>query len=140
MALRDYHQAVCASSDMVSPRDLVGFWIVEKVYGSDAWVDETHLMRFERDGAFAADDEEKLYTDEVEVWGRYRLEGELLTIDVTGAVTGCVAPSTATWRVTVRDAQMSMMWVRGVCPSGEPDDVWVVRRVLDAGELPESPD
>ena len=139
MALRDYHQAVCASADTVPAREVVGVWIVEKVYGSDAWVDETHLMRFEPNGSFAADDEEELYTDEIEVWGSYRLEGELLTIDVTGAVTGCVAPSTATWRVTVRDDRMSMVWVRGVCPSGEPNDLWVVRRVLDADAMPESP-
>ena len=41
-------------------------------------------MRFDRDGSFVADAEGELYTDEVEVRGRYRLEGELLTIDVTG--------------------------------------------------------
>ena len=73
----------------------------------------------------------------------------LLTIDVTGAVTGCVAPSTATWRVTVRDDRMSMVWVRGVCPSGEPGDAWVLRarafrrrrdaRVAEPSAEPRSP-
>jgi hypothetical protein len=138
LALRAYHQAVCASADTVPARELVGVWVVEKVYGSDAWVDENHLVRFAPDGSFAADDEDKLYTDEVEVWGRYRLEGELVTVDVTGAVTGCVAPSTATWRVTVRDGRMSMVWVRGVCPSGEPGNAWVLKRVLHSDRVPGS--
>jgi len=139
MALRDYHEAVCASADPVPARELVGVWIVERVYGSDSWLDTNLLARFDRDGSFFADDEAELYTDEVEVWGRYRLEGELLTVDVTDAVFGCVAPSTATWRVTVRDAQMWMVWVRGVCPGDEPGAAWALRRVTHAGGMPREP-
>ena len=137
-ALRDYHRAVCASAEPVTASKLVGVWIVEKVYGPDTWLVGTHLMRFDRDGSFAADREGGLYSDDVGVRGKYRLEGELLTIDVTGGH-GCVAPVVATWRVTVRSDQMSMVWVRGVCPSGEPGDAWVVRRVLDPGRVPGSP-
>ena len=139
LPLRDYHQAMCASADPVPARELVGVWLVEAVYGSDAWLDgRTLLMRFDRDGTFVTDSEGDLFADEVDVRGRYRLEGDLLTIDVTGAVVGCVAPSTATWRVTVRDDEMSMVWVRGVCPSGEPSDAWVLERVMPAGGLPGS--
>jgi hypothetical protein len=135
LALRDYHQAVCATADPISARELVGVWIVDTVYGSDSWLDTNLLVRFDRDGSFFAEDEGELYTDEVEVWGRYRREGELLTIDVTGAVHDCEAPSTATWRATVRDEQMYLVWVRGVCPSGEPGDARVLRRV-QYGEMP----
>jgi hypothetical protein len=139
MALRDYHSAMCANADSAPARELVGAWLVEKVYGTDDWLDMNLLLRFDRDGSFFADDEGELYTDEVEVRGRYRLEGELLTINVTGAGLGCVAPSTATWRVTVRDAQMSMVWVRGVCPSGETGDARVLRRVQSASSMPKPP-
>jgi hypothetical protein len=139
MALRDYHSTMCASAEQVPARDLVGVWLVNRVYGSDSWLDMNLLLRFDRDGSFFADDEGELYTDEVEVRGRYRLEGELLTIDVTAAGLGCPAPSTATWRVTVRDAQMSMVWVRGVCPGGEAGDARVLRRVGDPGRVPGSP-
>jgi hypothetical protein len=139
LPLRDYHEAVCASADPVPARELVGVWIVETVYGSDSWLGMNLLARFDRDGSFFADDEGELYTDEVEVWGRYRLEGELLTLDVTDAVFGCVAPSTATWRVTVRDAQMWMVWVRGSCPGEEPGAAWVLRRITHAGGMPTPP-
>ena len=56
-ALRDYHRAVCASADPVPASELVGVWIVEKVYGPDAWLVGTRLMRFDRDGSFVADRE-----------------------------------------------------------------------------------
>ena len=140
LALRDYHQAMCASADPVTARELVGVWMVETVYGPGAWLDgRTLLMRFDRDGTFVTDSEGDLFTGEVDVRGRYRLEGGLLTIDVTGSVVGCVAPSRATWRVTVRDDRMSLVWVRGVCPSGEPGDAWVLERVIPAGGMPVSP-
>jgi hypothetical protein len=140
LVLRDYHQAMCASADPVAARDLVGVWVVETVYGSNAWLDgRTLLMRFDRDGTFVTDSEGDLFTEEVDVRGRYRLEGDLLTIDVTGSVVGCLAPSRATWRVTVRDARMSMVWVRGVCPSGEPGHAWVLERVIPASGMPGSP-
>jgi len=138
LALRDYHRAVCASADPLPASKLVGVWIVEKVYGPDTYLVGIHLMRFDRGGLFVADPEGGLYSEDVGVRGRYRLEGELLTIDVTSGY-GCVAPSTATWRVTVRDDRMSLVWVRGDCPSGEPGDAWVIRRVLHAGGLPRSP-
>jgi len=137
-AVREYHRVVCASTDSVPARDLLGVWIVEKVYGPDTRLIGSHLMRFDRDGSFVADPEGGLYSDDVGVRGRYRLEGELLTIKVSGGY-GCVAPSVATWRVVVRGDEMSMVWVRGFCPSGEPGDAWVLRRVLHADGVPRPP-
>jgi len=115
-ALRDYHRAVCASAEPVPASKLVGVWIVEKVYGPDTWLVGTRQLEFERDGSFAAD-RETGFSGDVPARGRYRLEGELLTVGVLRN-DGCMAPSTATWRVTVRDDQMSMVWVHGVCPGG----------------------
>ena len=84
--------------------------MVDTVYGSDAWLDGgALLMRFDRDGTFVTDSEGDLFAEEVDVKGRYRLEGSLLTIDVTGSVVGCVAPSRATWRVTVNDTPIWMV-------------------------------
>jgi hypothetical protein len=138
LALRDYHRAVCASADPVPSSKLVGVWIVEKVYGPDTWLVGTRQLRFERDGSFVADRETGLSSADVPARGRYRLEGELLTVGVLRN-DGCMAPSTATWRVTVRNDQMSMVWVHGVCPGGETGDAWVLRRVLRAGGSPGSP-
>ena len=97
-------------------------------------------MRFDRDGTFVTDSEGDLFSEEVDVRGRYRLEGDLLTIDVTGSVVGVSAPSRATWRVTVRDEhRISMVWVRGVCPSGEPGDAWVLEARHASRGMPGSP-
>jgi hypothetical protein len=135
-AVRGYHRAVCASADPVPASRLVGLWVVEKVYGPDTWLVGTRQLRFQRDGSFVAD-RDTGGSDDVPARGRYRLEGELLTVGVLRN-DGCMAPSTATWRVTVRGDQMSMVWVHGVCPGGEPGDAWVVRRVLDPGRVPGS--
>ena len=109
---------------------------MEKVYGPDTWLVGTRQIRFDRDGSFAADRAGGLSSGDVGARGRYRLEGELLTVGVRRN-DGCEAPSTATWRVTVRHDQMSMVWVHGVCPTGERGDAWVLRRVLHAGGLPD---
>ena len=134
--VRGYHRAVCASADPVPTSELVGTWIVEKVYGADAWPDRTRQIRFSQDGSFVTTRRGEQSSDQVSARGRYRLDGELLTVGVFQN-DGCAAPSTATWRVTVRKDEMSMVWVRGVCPGGEPGDAWVVRRVLSAGGLPD---
>jgi len=132
-AVRGYHRAVCASADPIPSRELVGVWTVEKVYGPDTWLVGTRQIRFERDGSFVVDRRRGLSSDGLGARGRYRLEGELLTVGVYRS-DGCQAPSTATWRVTVRDDQMSMVWIHGVCPGGQPGDAWVLRRTLqDAG-------
>ena len=128
-AVRGYHRAVCASADPVPGSKLVGVWIVEKVYGPNTWLVGTQQIRFDRDGSFAADPGGGPSSDDVGARGRYRLEGELLTVSVSRN-DGCAAPSTATWRVTVRNDQMSMVWIHGVCPGGKPGDAWVLRRVL----------
>ena len=90
---------------------------MEKVYGADAWPVRTRQIRFLRDGSFVTNARGELSSDEVGARGRYRLEGELLTVGVFQN-DGCAAPSTATWRVTVRNDQMSMVWIHGVCPGG----------------------
>ena len=54
-AVRGYHRAVCASADPVPESELVGVWIVEKVYGPDTWLVGTRQLRFDRDGSFVAD-------------------------------------------------------------------------------------
>ena len=132
-AVRGYHRAVCASADPIPSSALVGVWTVEKVYGPDTWLVGTRQIRFERDGSFVVDRRGGLSSDGVGERGRYRLEGELLTVGVYRS-DGCQAPSTATWRVTVRNDQMSMVWIHGVCPGGNPGDAWVLRRTLqDAG-------
>ena len=129
-AVRGYHRAVCASADPIPSRELVGVWTVEKIYGRDTWLVGTRQIRFERDGTFATDRRGGLTSgSSVGARGRYRLEGELLTVGVFRN-DGCQAPSTATWRVTVRNDQMSMVWIHGVCPGGKPGDAWVLRRTL----------
>lgn len=132
-AVRGYHRAVCASADPVPASELVGAWTVEKVYGWDTWLVGTRQIRFERDGTFVTDRGGGLTSGSVGARGRYRLEGELLTVGVFRN-DGCQAPSTATWRVTVRNDQMSMVWIHGVCPGGQPGDAWVLRRVLNADQ------
>lgn len=138
-AVRGYHRAVCASADPVPASRLVGLWIVERVYGPNTWLTGTRTLRFSSDGFFVAVPEGERYSDGAGSRGRYRLEGELLTVGVFRN-DGCAAPSTATWRVTVRKDEMSMVWVHGVCPSGEAGDAWVLRRVSDPGRVPGSPD
>jgi hypothetical protein len=131
-AVRGYHRAVCASADPVPTSELVGVWTVEKVYGPDTWLVGTRQIRFDRDGSFVTNRQDGLSSDNVGARGRYRLEGELLTVGVFRN-DGCAAPSTATWRVTVRHDRMSMVWVHGVCPGGDRGDAWVLRRVLQRG-------
>jgi hypothetical protein len=126
-AVRAYHRAVCASADPVPTSELVGVWTVEKVYGPDTWLVGTRQIRFDRDGSFVTTRREGLSSDDVAARGRYRLEGELLTVGVFRN-DGCAAPSTATWRVTVRNDQMSMVWIHGVCPGGDRGDAWILRR------------
>jgi hypothetical protein len=105
---------------------------VEKVYGPDTWLVGTRQIRFDRDGSFVTNREDGLSSDDVGARGRYRLEGELMTVGVFRN-DGCAAPSTATWRVTVRNDKMSMVWIHGVCPGGDRGDAWVLRRVLQRG-------
>ncbi len=133
--MKGYHRAVCASADPIPSSELVGVWTVEKVYGPDTWLVGTRQIRFERDGTFVTDRRGGLSSDRVGARGRYRLEGELLTVGVFRN-DGCQAPSTATWRVTVRNDQMSMVWIHGVCPGGEPGDAWVLRRTLQGAGTP----
>jgi hypothetical protein len=134
-AVKGYHRVVCASADPIPSSELVGVWTVEKVYGPDTWLVGTRQIRFERDGSFVVDRRGGLSSDGVGARGRYRLEGELLTVGVYRS-DGCQAPSTATWRVTIRGDQMSMVWIHGVCPGGEPGSAWVLRRTLQGAGSP----
>ncbi len=128
-AVRGYHRAVCASAAPVPASELAGVWVVEKVYGPNTWLVGTRQIRFDRDGSFVTDRGGGLSSGDAGARGRYRLDGELLTVGVWRN-DGCAAPSTATWRVTVRNDRMSMVWVNGVCPSGQAGDAWVLRRTL----------
>jgi hypothetical protein len=131
-ALVAYVNALCATGPQTSPSKLAGDWIVEEVYGTNTYLAGTRLMRFGRDGSFAADSSGGLDSRQVEVRGDYRLKDGLLRIHVVGGY-GCKAGANATWRATVDHDDhtlMSMVWIRGTCPVGASGDVWVARQIL----------
>jgi hypothetical protein len=133
--LRDYHVVMCATEDdLVGPGDLVGVWMLEKVYGPDRNLVGVAMLRLGQDGSFAIDPQGGVLSGDVLARGTYRLEGEELTLDVEGGGYGCDAPEQVTWRVRISEDVMSMVWVRGVCPDGEQGDAWVMRRVLRVPE------
>jgi hypothetical protein len=130
--LLDYHDAICAAGPTILPRQLLGVWILQDVYGPDTYLAGLHLMRFGPDGSFAADPEGGLYSSAVGVRGRYRLRNELLTIEMKGGY-ACEDGTHVTWRLALDDNDsqlMSMVWINGNCPDGAMGDVWVARRVL----------
>ena len=130
--LLDYQSAICAVGPTIEPSQLVGVWILQDVYGPDTYLAGAYLMRFSRDGSFAADPEGGLYSGAVAVRGRYRLRNELLTIEMKGGYT-CEDSTHVTWRLALDDNDsqlMSMVWINGNCPDGALGDVWVARRVL----------
>lgn len=138
-ALLSYHHLLCDSSRVLTRRELVGVWVLSRVFGEDTGLVGVHLVRFERDGLLTADPEGGLFTDDVGVRGRYRLEHEVLTMSVTGGY-GCRTGSSARWRPQegVEPESMTMVWLSGSCPSGERGDVWIMRRLLHAAPLPPS--
>jgi hypothetical protein len=134
--LLDYDRAFCASPTPISAGELAGVWILEQAYGPDADLVGVHLMRFTRGGAYVADPEGRLLSDDSAIRGRYRLRGELLETSVEGG-TGCSAGPGTTWRVTLDASdRLSMVWIRGDCPEGEQGTMWVSRRVLSDQHLP----
>ncbi len=139
--LLDYQAALCTVGATIGPSRLVGVWIVQDVYGPDTYLSGLHLMRFGRDGSFAADPEGGLDSSDVGVRGHYLLRNELLTIEVDGGY-GCEAGTHATWRLALDDNDnqlMSMVWINGDCPDGAPGDLWVARRVLRPAGIPKQP-
>ena len=138
-ALVQYHEAVCATPDMIRPSQLAGVWLVEKVYGPWAVLEGVHLMRFNPDGTFVVDPEGGLFSGDQGVWGTYRLHGELLTIRTEGGYASCPRDATTTARAAIRpDESLSLAWLRGTCPESN-GDVWIARRVLRNVGLPSRP-
>lgn len=135
-ALAEYDRAVCGSGVPVTPGQLVGIWILERAYGPNMDLAGSLLLRFSRDGAFRADPEGELLTEDSAIRGRYRLRGQVLTISVRNSF-GCGAPANQTWGLS-RDAldRLSMVWTTGSCPEGQEGNVWVLRRVLRDEGLP----
>lgn len=137
--LLDHHRTFCSSADPVDPDEISGVWMVEKVYGKDTDLVEPRMMRFGPDGSFFADQQGELFTEDVDQRGSYRLQGELLVIDVEGGYL-CPAGAQVAWRVTAEGSdRMSMVWVRGDCADGAPGDAWVAQRVLRDTGLPRQP-
>jgi hypothetical protein len=112
-------------------RELVGVWVLSEVFGEDTSLVGVHLVRFERDGHFSADPEGGLFSADVGVRGRYRLEGELLTLSVTGGY-GCHAGTSVRWRAQegAEPGSLALIRLSGTCPTGERGDAWVMRRIL----------
>ena len=138
-ALLDHHRTFCGTAEPLDPDQLAGVWMVEKVYGKDTDLVSPRVMRFDRDGSFAADQQGELLTEDVDQRGRYQLQGELLTIDVEGGYL-CRAGAQVVLRVTADgDDRMSMVWVRGDCSDGAQGDAWVAKRVLRDVGLPRQP-
>jgi hypothetical protein len=136
--LLDYQTAICAVGPTIGPRQLLGVWILQDVYGPDTYLSGLHLMRFSRDGSFAADPEGGVDSRDVAVRGHYRLRNELLTIEMDRGY-ACAAGTHVTWRLALDDNDhqlMSMVWINGNCPDGAPGDLWVARRVLRPAGIP----
>ena len=130
--LGDYHRTMCASGEGVDPSEIAGGWALETVYGADPSAVGQLLLWFGRDGSFIADHEQDLFSADVGVRGRYRLDGELLTINVQGGY-GCRRGTQAVWRVNIdTNDVMSMVWLRGECRDWEEGVAWRVRRILDS--------
>ena len=89
---------------------------MEKVYGPDTWLVGTRQIRFERDGSFVVDRRGGLSADGVGARGRYRLEGELLTVGVYRSG-GCQASTT---RSRARSKRYSTPTPGLSCASGNP--------------------
>jgi hypothetical protein len=137
--LLDHHRTFCANANPVDPADIAGVWMVEKVYGKDTDLVEPRVMRFNPDGSFVADQQGELFTEDADQRGTYRVEGELLVVEVAGGYL-CRAGAEVVWRVTSDGSdRMSMVWVRGDCADGAQGDAWVAQRVLRDTGLPKQP-
>ncbi len=137
--LLEYQHAVCAPpSDDLTHHQLEGVWLVDQVFAGWPTPADAYLLRFDPDGTFVADPRGSLFSGRQGVWGRYRLDGELLTTDVTGGY-GCDPGQRAVWRVGLQaDGRLRMVWVRGSCPESTRG-VWLSRRVLRDVGLPSRP-
>ncbi len=132
----DYHRDLCRPGKPVKPAELHGVWMVDEVYGEDTGLVGIMLWRFGRDGSFTADPQGGLFSPNIALRGTYRLRDQLLTINVEGGY-GCGASGPITWRVALDGYnRMTMAWIRGTCPSGEPGHLWVMQRVLRDVGLP----
>jgi hypothetical protein len=138
VVLLTYYRTVCGSSDQVTTKQLAGVWSLETAYGTSAALGKRLLLRFGRDGTFIADAEGRLFARHgAGVQGAYRVRGDVLTYHVRRG-SSCLPGDQATWRVSMLGVEaLSMVWVGGQCPAGEPGDAWVLRRVLADGELPD---
>lgn len=135
--LVDYHRDMCRQAGDASRERLAGVWMLDRGYGENlSGYLGLMMWRFGRDGSFVADPEGGLFTDDTAVRGTYRVESDLLTIDVDGGY-ACGAESHVVWRVSLdENDRMNLAWLRGDCPGGEQGDLWVMRRVLRDNGLP----
>jgi hypothetical protein len=96
--LRVHHDAVCLPNLPPDPRQLAAVWVVDQV---PAGFPSTEiLMRFDADGAFTLDAAGLLLTAKPWVRGRYRLDGENLTLVVDGG-TACRPGDRFRWTVAL---------------------------------------
>jgi hypothetical protein len=138
-ALLEYQRAVCTRAAPLDRGDLTGVWALQTVYGPETYMEGELLMRFNRDGSYAVDWEDGLFSRDVDVWGTYRIMGRLLTLMPRGGAV-CGFGDNSMWRpaVDAEEGLLTMVWLGGGCPDGE-GSVWIARRVLLASGLPEKP-
>jgi hypothetical protein len=135
-ALLEYRGAVCAPSVPIRPDQLTGVWLLEEVYGRLTSIEGALLMRFNRDGTFAADPEGLLFAGGQAVRGTYRVDGALLRITAKAGY-ACLRGERNTWRASISaDGRLQMAFVRGRGCSTRAGEVWIARRVLADTGLP----
>jgi hypothetical protein len=136
--LLDYYAARCEEHGELRPADLAGTWVLVDAFGEQEFVGSM-VWRFDRDGTFVADPDGLALLDvEHAVDGRYSLENGELVVDVEGGH-GCRSWDGSVWRASLAESWtppepqplMKIVWVRGTCPAGMPEQIWVLRRVLD---------
>jgi hypothetical protein len=127
--LVDYLRALCGAGRPARPHDLPGTWIVDRAYGPERYVAGRQLIRFTRDGTFAADPDGLPADQGSGLRGGYRLRGEVMVISTENSA-GCGAGSRATWRATVdAEDRLTMVYLGGDCPEGQQGNVWVSHRI-----------
>ncbi len=143
--LLDYHAALCSPNARPSADALVGVWALEEAFPSDE-LEGLLLMRFGRDGTFAADPEGVMLLDEERgVEGRYRFHRGRLVISVVSGY-GCTPGDRSVWRPVVLEVGgnstsghtplMALSWVGGECPDDGRGMVWLMRRIIDETDTP----
>ena len=138
-ALADAHRRECATTTVLSRRELGGLWHLEEAGGKWADLAQVTLMRFTADGRFAFDPEGRLFQDGGQgFFGTFRLRGARLYLESKGGY-ACPHGYSEAWTTTLlADDLLKLDLVDsdpGYCHA-PPGEWQILRRLVPENRLP----